>query len=1378
MRRTFSFFWLLILFTSLSAQSDCTFSIDLQQSPFPVGGVYDEGRRVHFCLTISDWEFSSTAEWLHSIEISFGQGWDLNSLQIDSLPPEHSNGFWDWYNYWEGCNSGNVFGPGFAFESSSGTECVESTGVIDDDPGNNWGDSNPSNLGDPITFCWSLQTKTCSMDSLNDLGVSILVLTDSQSGSYDIGPCMLIPPPHEYPAELFCCTDTFDIVVNIENSQCGEPCTGRLEVSPEENLPIGTTFDFALFDSVGENIEGCQYCEPPFIVDDLCPGTYSILLRNKVDGTCAKKEIEVESSFPSSVEIISTYPEDCNFENPVLSVQFDDIIEYKWMYYGVLIGTDSTFSATDPGAYSLEATLSNGCVLRGEKFINPTPALHLSEGDTLTVCRDEFISIYAWGGIGVENVHWDLTDEEVLRIRPVVSKNYTAYGEVVNESGETCLIDKSVFVEVLPISEMHGLQCQSVNGGVLYTWDNISGQPFTLEADVLRGEQGIFSGNSYLVTGMDALTESIVVFGVTNDDSGCTNTYSIACGVGTACADDLTIEFNIPEDICQGMVPFPIDANIIGGSATDLHIWSGGGIVDTSLGVFNPGVAEFIASPVTLEVIQDSCYVEAQTIIEITAEVLPPVIHCEAENDVLTFQIESFPDYSVYDFDVNILTGQNPDRMGRTVKFYGLIPGEEVTMEVIALGGGNCTAFSEMTCSLPCDSITDPELSCYPFDDESIIFEWEVDTLLNYEPIILTGQTGAVEAGQLLVSGLSPGEEVGVVLAVSNSCGEFNNVSGSCNLDCSDIVISIPPQSICLGDTLLLEAMITGGNAGGDYQWSGACVEDAGTGIFDSDACGVGMYEVSLAYTLGSCEYMASGTVTVIEEPQAFFSLATQTPCQGEDVMINWDDNGGAYQAIWDFDGGVVVSEDPLVVHWMEVGEKEVSLLVANDSGCESNLFTQMINVRESVPLVLNCQSTTSSILWDWNEIPNAIEYEYQLDINGILTQGVLTELSFTVDGLSQDQEVTFTLTAIGDAVCSQPATLSCTTLNCPDYSLVIQSPGVLCDSGEAVSLVATIEGDNTQTGSFQWEGIGIVDAGLGIFNPSIAGTGMHTVTVTYTEQNCTYSASAVLEVLTMEELDIPSLLTVCRGTDFEFCLPDEYSYLWSSSNGFISQNHCLILPAWGGDPSGIYTVRVTNEVGCSIEREIVVEAIEDAIASATADPDEVCPYQWFELNVDVPASAEVHWFPHEYVLCSSCAITPGFTPSDLLYEVHVVDEFGCEWVDSVEVFLRPYCPPGPWRSNTEGNVAPGRYKADDNGVYPLEMNLFPNPVTDLVQIKWQGADEGELVLFSPEGEIVMKHPIQGGEEDLDCRVLPVGTYLLQLRFSSGVLIERLVVGR
>jgi|GEM_PF-4107567 len=159
-----------------SQSTACEGSVTLTLTPPQPAGGYAPGTTVNFCLTIQDYS-QTNANWIHGAGIDFGPGWDTSTFSPYSPSAScDGQGNWAWYQGCTSSYSGVVFGPGFYYDSPLGSP----TGLLDSDPGNNYGD----NCGVfAWTFCWTIQTSSTATDSIPLTG-TVFTTADGVSGAW------------------------------------------------------------------------------------------------------------------------------------------------------------------------------------------------------------------------------------------------------------------------------------------------------------------------------------------------------------------------------------------------------------------------------------------------------------------------------------------------------------------------------------------------------------------------------------------------------------------------------------------------------------------------------------------------------------------------------------------------------------------------------------------------------------------------------------------------------------------------------------------------------------------------------------------------------------------------------------------------------------------------------------------------------------------------------------------------------------------------------------------------------------------------------------------------------------------------------------------
>ena len=220
---------------TVNASNDCNNCLQnatLTVNPLPVNGAYLPGQTVTFCFTITSFTQVS-ANWLHGVIPTFGNGWNLTSLTTTPAASCSGSGTWTWYNSNTSSATGLVTGPGFYYNYNTGPAGA----------GNNYGDNNISGTC-TWTFCWTIQTKP-NCTSGNNLNISINTTADGESGSWTSLACTG-DPNYLFAAILNCCTTTSSgVSPTCNNGTNGTATATPNGVSPYQyswnTTPIQTT---------------------------------------------------------------------------------------------------------------------------------------------------------------------------------------------------------------------------------------------------------------------------------------------------------------------------------------------------------------------------------------------------------------------------------------------------------------------------------------------------------------------------------------------------------------------------------------------------------------------------------------------------------------------------------------------------------------------------------------------------------------------------------------------------------------------------------------------------------------------------------------------------------------------------------------------------------------------------------------------------------------------------------------------------------------------------------------------------------------------------------------------------------------------------------
>lgn len=208
-----------------------TFFVD----PLPQNGNYTPGQTVQMCLSVGGY-VQNSADWLHGIVPVFGPGWDISTLIAEPPASCSDSGVWDWYELCTPDNTSAINagpqGPGFFYETTSGS----TSGTMDDEPGNNYGDNSNGDACDWL-FCLTITAKNDCPEgfSSEDLTIEFLNFSDAETGSWNSSSPCPQDPNYKFKVELACCTPP---TLSAVNPSCANPTGGNIVATGVGNPPF------------------------------------------------------------------------------------------------------------------------------------------------------------------------------------------------------------------------------------------------------------------------------------------------------------------------------------------------------------------------------------------------------------------------------------------------------------------------------------------------------------------------------------------------------------------------------------------------------------------------------------------------------------------------------------------------------------------------------------------------------------------------------------------------------------------------------------------------------------------------------------------------------------------------------------------------------------------------------------------------------------------------------------------------------------------------------------------------------------------------------------------------------------------------------------
>ncbi len=489
-------------------------------SPSPTNGTYLPGQTVSFCFHVDSWTNVNT-NWLHGIQLTFGNGWDLTTLTTTAPSPAYNCTKCNWSYYPSGITSsatGTTWPAGFYFDGNA----AKGAPSQDANPGNNFGDPlGGGTTGATVTttstqwlFCWTIKVKTGCNPGMS-LAMTVNTSGDGESGAWTSAGCNG-DEPISFNAIIACCPPT---------ATSTSTCTGLSTGTATAN-PVGSAGPYTYqWTPTGQTTQTAT---------GLAAGTYTVTVIDK--NLCVSSTTVTVAAVPGPTLTVNT-PTVCAGTSATLTAS--GATSYVWSTGSSTSSTTVTPSTTT--TYTLTGT--SGCVATKTTTVtvNPLPVLNLAsasicsgQSTTLTVSG---ASSYTWSGGSTGST---------LSVTPVSNTTYTV-------TGTTGSCTSTATASVTIGSSM----TISVNSPSICPGDNIS-----LTAS---GATDYLWSSTETTTTINVSPMTTTSYTVTGSTSGCSGSAISTVTVGSI----PTMSVN-SSTICSGS-----STSITASGATD-YLWSTG----------------------------------------------------------------------------------------------------------------------------------------------------------------------------------------------------------------------------------------------------------------------------------------------------------------------------------------------------------------------------------------------------------------------------------------------------------------------------------------------------------------------------------------------------------------------------------------------------------------------------------------------------------------------------------------------------------------------------------------------------------------------------------------------------------------------------------
>ena len=428
-----------------------------------------------------------------------------------------------------------------------------------------------------------------------------------------------------------------------------------------------------------------------------------------------------------------------------------------------------------------------------------------------------------------------------------------------------------------------------------------------------------------------------------------------------------------------------------------------------------------------------------------------------------------------------------------------------------------------------------------------------------------------------------------IIYSYANAGGCVSTTQRSITVTALPTVSAAAINNVCVNSGSF--ALSGGSPIGGTYSGPGV-----NNGIFNPATAGVGTHTITYSLTnANGCASTATTTITV--DPAVTASMAALADaCRngGPVTLSGGTPAGGTYS-------GPAVNNGVFYPSQVTPGSYNITYSYTDANGCSATASTAIVVT--SVPNVdmttlgSTCSSAASFALTGGSPAGGTYSGPGVTGANfDPATAGVGTHV------------ITYTYTNAGG--CTSSASNSITVAAAPNVSLAAQ-PSV-CVNGSMVLLSGGTPGGGTYSGT------GVTN---GMFDPSVAGTGSHTITYNYTSpEGCSGSATSTITVTGLPTVSVSGPSRVCKNGGLEALTGTPAGGVFSGPGVQGSDfNPSIVAP-------GTYTVTYTYTDGSGCSNSSTTSVVVDPLPTAPTISQNGCvltatsgvtnaSYTWFDQS-------------------------------------------------------------------------------------------------------------------------------------------------------------------
>lgn len=350
--------------------------------------------------------------------------------------------------------------------------------------------------------------------------------------------------------------------------------------------------------------------------------------------------------------------------------------------------------------------------------------------------------------------------------------------------------------------------------------------------------------------------------------------------------------------------------------------------------------------------------------------------------------------------------------------------------------------------------------------------------------------------------------------------------------------------------------------------------------------------------------------------------------------------------------------------------------LTATDTiiGCSGTDSLTLSPVAAPLAPDITCESRLGAMRFSW---PLDTSYTYTVTVDDGPEGFFQSTNQYILIGLSPGQTVNITLEVSQNTSCTTTVSASCTAPDCSVLDPFTLVPEAACEEDGSIALLADVAGGTNQ-GQGEWAGPGLDSTGL-IFDPALAGAGMHELVYTYTDQGCTLSDTSVVEVSGKLSPDRISCSSSGDTLIFDWpAQPQDTAYevtISTGQTGLLTGSSFWVAGLVAGDTVGI-TITVLTDGPCSAYQVSTSCTLSTPVCPTLEVPVDtfICNGDSVQFNfVDTTVWNTYSWAPASTLSCADCPHPTASPETTTAYQLIASDNDGCSDTIEYTVYVQEF---------------------------------------------------------------------------------------------------------